>query len=388
MRIVHIAPNAPYNEGWGYQENLLPKYQHNLGHEVTLVITNLMHQNGKLVETDCCDKMMPDGVRLIRKPSGYSTHHGLIESIRNDMDVYSLLCELKPDYVFFHGLSSSAIRHVVLYKCKNNTKCVIVQDNHVDEANAYRPSWWKRLLLRTFYRQLVRSTISYVDKVYGVTPWRQEYAEGFYGVPHNKTDILIMGADDDSMDLANRLTYRNKIRSQFGISNEEFLIVSGGKLDEYKNIDVLMEACGRIDKVRLIIFGSVEEKIKERFHQLLSRFGNITYIGWIKASDCYKYFYAADLVCFPGSHSVLWEQACASKVPCMFKRWHGMNHVDNGGNSVFVDSDNMLVLQKEIQEMLFTPKYYSILDVARSEKTDIYRYSFIAQKSIDDLFTV
>ena len=67
MRIVHIAPNAPYNEGWSYQENLLPKYQKKLGHDVTLIITNTMHAGGSVVTTDCCNKILSDGVRLIRR---------------------------------------------------------------------------------------------------------------------------------------------------------------------------------------------------------------------------------------------------------------------------------------------------------------------------------
>lgn len=50
MRIVHIAPNAPYNNYWGYQENLLPKYQKKLGHEVILIVSNTEHKNGKIVE--------------------------------------------------------------------------------------------------------------------------------------------------------------------------------------------------------------------------------------------------------------------------------------------------------------------------------------------------
>ena len=36
MKIVHIAPNAPYNDYWGYQDNLLPKYHKKLGHDVTV----------------------------------------------------------------------------------------------------------------------------------------------------------------------------------------------------------------------------------------------------------------------------------------------------------------------------------------------------------------
>ena len=33
MRIVHICISAPYIDGWGYQENLLPRYLQKAGTE-------------------------------------------------------------------------------------------------------------------------------------------------------------------------------------------------------------------------------------------------------------------------------------------------------------------------------------------------------------------
>ena len=38
--ILNIALSAPYNDYWGYQDNLLPKYQRKLGHQVIIITTN------------------------------------------------------------------------------------------------------------------------------------------------------------------------------------------------------------------------------------------------------------------------------------------------------------------------------------------------------------
>lgn len=97
----------------------------------------------------------------------------------------------------------------------------------------------------------------------------------------------------------------------------------------------------------------------------------------------YKYFYAADLVFFPGQHSVLWEQACASKVPCVFEKWDGMEHVNNGGNSDFVYPVNADNVKEKIKELRYTDKYYRMKQIAMTEKTDIYLYSRIAEKSLE-----
>lgn len=384
MTIVHIAPNAPYNEGWGYQENLLPKYQKKLGHDVILIITDAMHKDGKVIATDCCDKMMDDGVRLIRMQSGYTHSRTIIGSLLSYMDVYPILLKLKPDFVFFHGLVSSTIFDVVKYKKRVNSHCVIVQDNHMDPHNGFSSNDIKTRMCRYFYRYVRRLSIPYVDCVYGVTPLRKKYAELFFGVPSTKTDVLIMGADDDSMDYDNHMTHRKSIREKYGISDSDFLIVSGGKLEDNKRIDVLMEACGGLDGVRLLLFGSVDAKNEQSFHSLLEKYPEIIYVGWITATDCYKYFYAADLVCFPGRHSVLWEQACASKVPCLIKHFEGMEHVDVGGNTLLTENETADQYRDTILSLRFTEKYDRMNRIAKSSKTDVFLYSEIAKKSIDD----
>lgn len=384
MKIVHIAPNAPFNEGWGYQENFLPKYQKRLGNEVALIVSNFTHKDGKVVITDCCDKVMEDGVRLIRMPLTYLPFCKRVDLLRAYIKVYPILTTIKPDYVFFHGLISSTILPVVKYKKKINPLCVIVQDNHLDPIIGYSSVGIKNRFFRLGYRLLHRMTNSYINRVYGVTPWRKQYAENYFCVASFKTDVLIMGADDDAMDYKNSQYYRKTIREKYGILDSDFLVVSGGKIEDNKNIDVLIEACGNLENVRLLLFGSVDGKIESFFNSLLDKYPNIIYVGWINAKDCYKYFYAADLVCFPGRHSVLWEQACASKVPCLIKHFEGMEHVDVGGNTILTENETSEEYRETILSLRFTDRYYKMNEVAKSSKTDVFLYSAIAKKSIDD----
>lgn len=381
MKIVHIAPNAPYNDYWGYQENLLPKYQKKLGHDVTLIITNKMHKDGNIVDIPCNDYMLNDGVRVIRK----AYKHYRLSKITNFLTyipVYELLEELKPDFIFYHGLISFSIFDVVKYK-KRHSDCVVVEDNHLDYNIGNSADTLKLKIIRLWGRFINKHSIGYVAKVYGVTPWRKTYAEEYFKIPKSKTDVLIMGADDEKMNLDKRNDLRKKIRKKYNICNNDFLIVTGGKIDHKKNIDILMEACANLDNVKLIVFGSVSDDIKNRFEEL-SNHKNIIYIGWISADSVYEYFYAADLVFFPGQHSVLWEQACASKIPCVFKKWEGMDHVNNGGNSEFIQTATVEDIQNKINELHFTEKYNRMKGAAESEKTDIYLYSNIAKKSLEE----
>lgn len=382
MKIVHIAPAAPYNDYWGYQENLLPKYQRKLGHEVTVLITNLEHQGNMTIETACRTYVLDDGVKIVRV-ARKKYKPGILTDILNRIDIYDWLVDIKPDFIFFHGLCSTTIYQVIKYRKKVNPDCVVVQDNHLDYqigpiCTSIR-GWGKRFL----YRWINKHSVKYVDRVYGVTPQRKEYAEDYFAIPKEKTDVLIMGADDEKIAFAKREQIRHDIRKQYQIADDTFLIVTGGKIDRKKNIHVLMEACKWFTNVKLLIFGEVMPDIQEEYAALMSQTNNIISIGWIDSDKVYDYYFAADLVMFPGQHSVLWEQACATKVPCVFKHWRGMEHVDNGGNSMLLEEVSAETLRDAVKSLLFTEKYQKMLQIARTDKTDVYLYSNIAKKSLE-----
>lgn len=382
MKIVHIAPSAPYNDYWGYQDNLLPKYHKKMGHDVTIITTNTMHEGGNIIETDCSDYVLNDGVRVIRlKRKQYP--NTVLTNLNSRLSVLDYLNDIRPDFIFYHGLVSTTIYEVIKYKKSVNPQCVIVQDNHLDYNIGRNCTNFKEYVIRSFYRYINQKSIPYVSKVYGVTPWRKTYAEEYFCIPSNKTDVLIMGADDEKIDFANRESIRCRIREEYKVADSKFLIVTGGKIDKKKKIHTLMEAISGIDGVKLLVFGNVKDDIKEEFERLLSENSNIIYIGWVDADKVYDYFFAADLVFFPGQHSVLWEQACAAKVPCVFEKWDGMDHVNNRGNSEFVSPINIKNIRDKIEELHFTNRYFQMKNVAESCNTDIYLYSKIAEKSLE-----
>lgn len=382
MNIVHIAPNAVFTDGWTYQENLLLKYQMKLGHTVTLLTRNHAFVDGKETEVPCSDEICSGGFRVIRlkKKSPFGDRSINLFSF---LDVYALLLELKPDMVFVHGMVSATIFQVAKYKRKVNKNLVIVQDNHMDYNNIETKSSLTGRISALTYRAYYKMNDKYIDRVYGVTPRRREYAIKVYGVPEEKTDVLIMGADDEKIQFDRKAEIRSEIRKKYGIPDDAFLIVTGGKIDRVKNIHLLMKAIEPYESAHLLIFGMVLDDMREEFDALLAANSRISYAGWISGDQVYDYFFAGDLVCFPGLHSVLWEQACAAKVPCLFTYLEGMTHVNNGGNAAFLETVNLENLQKMIGELLFTQRYYEMKRAAESEKTDIYLYSGIAKKTLE-----
>lgn len=382
MKIVHLSLDSSYNDNWGYQDNLLPKYQKKLGHDVVVITTNTVQNNGKIETVPCSRYFLDDGEEIIRLDY---KNVGLypFRLLRKKFDIYALLEEIKPDFIFSHGLLNYSFLQVIKYKKNINPNCIVVQDNHLDYNIGWQVNTLNDFIIRSYYRLLNRKTQKYVSKVYGVTPWRKKYAEDYFKINPKLTDVLIMGADDDFLKFDDKDKIRNEIRKKYDVKDIEFLIVTGGKIDSKKKIDLLIQSCADLNNVKLLIFGSISDEYQVYFNNLLKEKSNIIYIGWIASKEVYNYFFAADLVIFPGQHSVLWEQACASKVPCVFAKWEGMDHVDNGGNSELIDEITVNALSKKIEELLFTNKYFLMKEKAESSITNVYLYSNIAKKSLE-----
>jgi carbamoylphosphate synthase large subunit len=111
---------------------------------------------------------------------------------------------------------------------------------------------------------------------------------------------------------------------------------------------------------------------------------NIHCIGWIPSEKVYDWFLASDLAVFPGTHSVLWEQAVACGVPCVFKHWDGMEHVDVGGNCKFLYNDSIDEIKNILLDIVKNKdNYEKMKNVAIKKGVNEFSYLEIAKRSIN-----
>ena len=384
MKVLHLCIQSPYNDYWGYQENLLPKYQRKLGHDVTVITTNTMHKGTEIVTVDTADYTLADGQRIIRidyvkyKPKR-------ISDIFRYFRIYDILCSIRPDFIMVHSLGNLSVLQVRKYIRKVNPECKVVADNHLDYYNGKGLLSIRHLPHRIIYRVLNNIMQKYYKVVYGITPWRMQYMQDIFWIKKSKSRLLMMGADDERIDIANRDRISAEVRAKHNIEDDDFLIVSGGKIDKSKNIHILIDAINKLDseKIKLIIFGAPTNDMREML-EAASKNPKIKSIGWIDADEVYNYFLAADLVVFPGTHSVMWEQACACEVPCVFKHWEGMHHVDFGGNCEFLYEDSAEEMAYVINNIILDKgKYNNMKKVAKQARKE-FLYSEIAKRVINE----
>lgn len=386
MKVVHLILSCFYKEGYGYQENILPYKHKQLGFDTTIVtrfatenvlpimesgnrgISHYINKNGVDVY------ILPTNNNLLRKFPFIS------RIINHTVKLYQVLDELSPDVIFCHGVFISDYRIVIKYK-KKNPHIKIFVDNHSDYYNT--PV--KKNFLATLYRKhfqipLIKSLENNSEMFWGVTPWRVDYLREVFGVSVEKSNLLVMGGDEDLVNWSSRDYIRREVRSKYRIKESDFLIVSGGKMDESKNTHILIDSIKELDNVKLLLFGSINSTIEK----LVKDVENVIYIGWQKSEDVYDIFLSADLGVFPGTHSVLWEQACASGLPCIFKDWDGhMNHVDIGGNCVLIKNIDIDSLKSNILHLIKNSDDLSKMkNIAQTGAREYFSYKQIAKRSI------
>ena len=271
------------------------------------------------------------------------------------------------------------IKIICQYLKKHNVTVYV--DNHADFSNSATNFVSRYFLHRIVWRYCAQLINPYVTKFYGVLPSRVDFLISEYKLPKEKVELLVMGLDDRLADeIKEKLNFSIE-REKIGVKNDEFVIVTGGKIDLSKQQTLsLMKYVNESNmNIKLLIFGSVVDELVEKFNSLLSE--KIIYLGWLDQSETIKYCLLSDLAVFPGRHSVIWEQVCGLGIPMVVKDWSGTHHIDMQGNVIFLkkDSDLESTLSKLLND---SEKIKEMKKIANENKQNFY-YSSIAMKSIN-----
>lgn len=389
MKILHLCLANFYIDNFGYQENLITKYHKKLGFDVTILASRINYDSstGEQYLSEPNEYINEHNIKV--KRINYKFNNNFIyqkfsKQFRLYENTFEHIVEERPDVIFVHGLQFWDISKLIKYKKKNKDVKIFI-DNHADYINSARNFLSKSILHKIIWRNKANLILPYTEKFWGVTPNRCDFLEEVYNIPQNKIGLLPMGADIEKIDFKNKDKIRKKIREKHSINQEDFLLITGGKIDKRKKIDNLLRAMSRINypNIKLLLFG-VSTPIMKDIIDKLTKNNNIIKIGWIEPDEIYNYYLASDLAVFPGTHSVLWEQAVGSGLPAVFRKWKGMTHVDIGGNCRFIDNSNPGTIKEFILDIYNDYKgYEQMKDKAINKGVEYFSYKNIALRSID-----
>lgn len=384
MKILHCCLSCFYIDDYGYQENILPKIHKSQGHDVRIVAsTETYITNKKIGYTEPKDYINEDNILVSRIPYSKWIPSLINKKIRLYNGLEKNLNSFKPDIIFLHDFQFLSALDIIEYK-KKNPNVKIYVDSHTDLINSGKNWIAKNILHGIFYKWIAQKIEKYVTKFYGTLPLRKKFMIDFYKIPKEKVELLPFGVDDSNIDFSQRDIISKTLREKIGFNDDDFVIISGGKIDIRKNIVNLMEAISEINhkNIKLLVFGSTNDDTKDDVLRL-SECPNIKYISWINYKEIYQYFFASDLAVFPGTHSVIWEEAVGLGIPCIFKQWDGIDHIDLGGNCAFIHEGTKDIISNKINEIFSDSNYFQSMKMSAQKFRKHFKYSQIAKKAIN-----
>lgn len=384
MKVVHVCLGAFYPDNYSYQENMLPKFHKEMGCDVEVIASLVtFDENGKITLYPEAKKYRNEYDIPVTRLN-YKKPLKIFKILRRFEGFKESLEKAKPDIIFIHNCQFLDIDIIAEYAKRHNV--IIYVDNHADFSNSAKNKLSRIVLHGLIWKHCAHVIEPFTKKFYGVLPARVEFLKNVYGLPDKKCELLVMGADDDAVKAADTAEVKQALREKHGIDDDDFLVMTGGKIDQWKTQTLLlMEAVQNIqrDKIKLIVFGSVTQELKEKVNALADG-KKVQYIGWVLAKDSYQYYAAADLVVFPGRHSVFWEQVAAQGIPMLCKEWDGTKHVDVGGNVRFLTQDSVAEIQGIIEGLIENPiEYKKMKEVAVTEGMKAFSYRDISKRAIE-----
>ena len=315
MRILHLCLSCFYIDGYNYQENILPRINHEDGHDVRILAsTETYVDNLHLGYVEPREYVTEYGVPIKRLPYvKVGTHFSTIK-FRKYPHVYEEIAAFAPDVILSHDLGYWSVLDVIRYK-KDHPEVKLYADTHTAYENSGTNWLSLHVLHRMFYRPLIQKGLPYLEKYWYVGVGEKKFSRGVYNVPESLMECYPLGGVLFSPDEYEEKRARRRVER--GLEPDELLLVHTGKLGPLKRTKELLQAFADIPELnaKLIIIGSIPEETKSDILPLVNLDSRVEYLGWKSAADLMEYLCAADLYCQPGSGSATLQNAICCGCP-------------------------------------------------------------------------
>lgn len=333
MKILHICISNTYIDNWGYQENLLSRYLVKRGVD-NYIIGSDRHFPPYLSQ---------DTIAEIQKKGKYYTADDSsvvrIKTTRLSLllifphGLYKEIERIKPDAILHHNVNCTSMIVAARYCKKHNIPLFV--DNHVDELNMTPNKVWAFIIHKVLIRSACHLYKNTISQFYGVTQYRCDFLKKYYKLPEAKVSFLPIGAD---VDLASQVDSKESLRNKYGYSANDFVIASGGKMDQRKGTDRLIQAVDIIrhqhPEIKLALFGKISGTVTQ---QLADNSPAVRQFGWCDRMTSLELLKLADVVCWPIHHTTLCEDTIAVGTPLIIRKTRTTEHLINGNGSFLND---------------------------------------------------
>ena len=348
MKILHCCLSCFYIDGFGYQENILPKINHLDGHDVLIIASTETFINGKIGYLEPSKYVTKYGVPIIRLPYKKYIPHFIGKKLRIFPDFNHELNKFKPDVILFHGTCGYEIQTVASYK-SINSNVVFYVDCHEAFYNSAKNWLSKNVLHKMLYKRWLRKSLNQIDKVFYIGLGEKKYLQDMMNINEELMEYYPLGGE--LIRLTEKNIYTEEIRNKYDLRNE-IIFFHSGKINRKKKTIELINSFRKIDSnnCKLIISGTIEPDLEKEFYELVSCDSRVIFVQWLNSKDLRKHLAAADLYLQPGSPSATLQNALCVGTPVMAYKadYYELLINDGAGFSIENDNDIEVLIQKVV----------------------------------------
>lgn len=367
LRIVHICQASSYTEGMLYQDNILPDVNRDDGHEVIVVADCTCYIGGKLAAIPEEDKILENGVRLVRYEFGLKFLPDIFrKKIRYTPKLKQLLEDFRPDVILYHSLVGASLLTVGAYKRKY-LKTRLYLDSHADFNNSAKSFISRWLQYKIFNRLLWCSISSLVEKVFYVSNESRDFLREMYKIELKKMEFYPLGGI--IRDEEERLIFRHEVRNEYSLLENDIVFIHAGKFDQMKRTLDVLQSFSRLaySNFRLLVVGVFDRDISDEARDIIESDCRIKYLGWKTGDDLVRFLCASDCYVQPGSQSATLQTAICCGLPFIVYP-HPSHESYLKGNGFYVENSTelMAAMGKFVDPVLVRNMSDASYDVARN----------------------
>jgi glycosyltransferase involved in cell wall biosynthesis len=336
MKIVMLCEF--YQPATELQENHLVREYRALGYEVT-VVTSTFESIFDFYEGKY-DKNIPEsvtydlGAKIVRlKYRWHFTRH-----IRAHRSISKILEDEKPDLIYVHDIMLNILECAKYIQ--RNPQSRMILDYHADFTNSGRNWISRRILHGTWRKWFLDRSRPHLSRIFPIVPGGARFLGEIYGIKDSEMELLPLGADMTWLTAKSSTLDTAEVRKQFNLSENSFLIFTGGKLDPHKRTEILIQAVRQLRDLNIEVVIAGDTQIPGRLEKLMAEAGDlngstIKFLGWQSTTQIEELMIIADVAVFPASQTILWQKAVAAGLPLIVGDSGDQNpSYMNGGNII------------------------------------------------------
>lgn len=379
--------SSPFNKNWSYIENILPKYLISPKNRITVIANFLQYTNDNKISTSFSEPNEIVNDIEIKRINFLFTNNSIFDWFNSRIRLYEdfnpLLENINPDLVFLIGLNFTNLFSTVKF-LKTSGK-VVFAFHGATSYHSGKGILSKYLVHRFYYKILISFSQKYLDKIYFGSEAALDFYKLNYLIP-TKYDISHLGVDSIEINTVLENKTKEKLRLKYSFSSDDFIIIYGGKIDKKKNSISLIKAFMTFQNYnyRLIIFGEINDDVKDEFNSLVKDDSRIIIFGWANPISIYELFFISDLGIFSGTKSSLWEVAVAVGLPLIARKWEGYGYLDFGGNIYWLEKYDYISISESIINIVKGDKLKKMSIIASENGMKNLSYSNFANEILLD----